>query len=300
MYDSAVVSLDYWRHHVPVAPDIEIDAIVGEATFIDLKPYMIQGARDYEESFSPNPGIQPERVAAQRGWLLDTLLAVPGRKGIVIPSAFKDGFTYTPNNNNPTTSDCFNYQFSNGTQKSNYGKVTLNVILPFKPDWKIFATTEDVYFPGRSSDQYRMTFKVTPAHPDYRMGHAVKYRWHLVGPVVEMRDGIPYIVQKDTVIYETRWYYYYGSLSYIDKGENLTRRLFKTDSDLVGIDARTNAPYIPTNTFPHMYIELLNYPRRYTNVNGSFIDWTVVQRFIYNINDYFGKYWNRSGKITIE
>lgn len=319
MYGSHVVSTDYWRYHKPFAPDLEFDVVIGRDVFIDMKPYWLQGARDYDLSFSPDPEVlidpispdpeytlAPYMVPVQRGWLLDMLLSVPGRKGIVLPSERKDGFTYKPNISAVSGTDCFNYQFSNGVQASNYGKITLNLIQPFKIDWDIFARSDRVYYPDNQSFNYRMRINATPAHPDYVTGRLQVFRWRVVGPVVEDRNGVPTVFIRDRIIHETRFWTYYTHVTYYDTGKDLTYRNFRDDSNLAGImDARTNAPYIPTMQFPRVYVEFLNYPRIRRSYWGGYyysdyIDRSYVERFIYRIEDFFGPRWWRSGKIKIE
>lgn len=303
MYGSHVVSTDYWRYHKPFAPDLEVSVVAGESVNVDLTPYWRQGARDYDEHFSPDPNVLPTMVPVQRGWLLDIILAVPSRKGIVLPNTYKNGFTYKPNVDTGNEDDCFNYQFSNGFQKSNYGKVTVKVIMPYNITWQINSPTKDVYYPNRDSNIYSMKLTLTPALPAYKFGMLRRVRWHIVAPEVYMKDGIPYIGTRDRVALETRYRLNSGSgghsVSYIDEGWNLPSRTLTNDKHLVGIDEKTNAPYIPTGKFPSVYIEFLNYPRTYGVYGYTYIDFSYVERFVFKVEDYFGPRWHRSGKIQI-
>lgn len=303
MYGSHVVSTDYWRYFKPYAPDIEVEVYAGRKVNIDLTPYWKQGARDYTDHFSPDPDVMPTMVPVQRGWLLDIILAIPGRKGIVTPNTYKNGFTYTPNIDTGNESDCFNYQFSNGFQKSNYGKVTITVKLPYQVDWVIKSPTKDVYYPNRDSNVYSMKLTLTPALPEFAFGMLRRIRWHVVQPEVYQKNGIPYIGTRDRVVHETRYRLESGSyghsVTYIDNAWNLSARTLTNDKHLVGIDEKTNSPYIPTGKFPSVYIEFLNYPRTYGVWGYTYIDFSYVERFVFNVEDYFGQRWHRSGKIQI-
>jgi hypothetical protein len=308
MYGSHVIATDYWRHHVPFAPDLEVNVIVGQKVEIPVVEHWRQGARyDYDhdpdavpDHTSPDPTIVPARMPVQRGWLLDPILAIPGRKGIVGLSTYKNGFVYTPNVDRTTEQDCFNYQFSNGTQKSNYGKVLVNIQQPFLPEWKIYSPTRDVYYPGRDSNYYSsMTIRMIPNAPGYVNGRYQVFKWYTRGPELEMRDGVPYIVQKTRLLHETRAYIYYTSVSYIDNGRTLPARTFRNDKHLVGIDERTNAPYIPTGKFPELWIEYFNYPRIKRTEYYSYIDRSYVERQTIRVQNHFGINWQRSGKILI-
>lgn len=307
MFASDAIASDYWRHHIPFAPDLEATVIVGQTTLIDLKEHLIQGARDYVEKYSPEPLILPNLVPVQRGWLLDIMQTNDGQFGHAEISDFRDGFKYTPYPSSPSTTDCFNYQLTNGTQLSNFGRVTVNVIKPVEPVWKVFADSADVYLPNQTKGNYSMSFDITVGHSSFVKSPAYKIRWFITQPEAKLdADGVTRVYITTKMIVNTTWYLnHQGKVSIVNTGKVLSDREYKTDKDVVGIDARTNAPYIPTNKFPDVYVEYVNYPHRWppnsTQPGWNTPEWDTSRPEIYGfkIEDIFGKTWNRSGKIKI-
>lgn len=120
----SVYASDLWRNHKSFAPDFEIVVSAGSEHFIDLRGYLIQGARDIKTNRSPDPEVI-SRIPTQRGWRLDVELKQPS-SGTVRMSPYLDGIVYTPDQGF-IGEDCFNYQLTNGSQKSNYGTVLITV-----------------------------------------------------------------------------------------------------------------------------------------------------------------------------
>lgn len=121
----SVYASDFWRDHKSFAPDFEIEVTAGQPYYIDLSKYLIQGARDIETNRSPDPNVI-EKIPMQRGWRLDVELKPPS-SGSVKMSTYLTGIVYTPNPDF-VGEDCFNYQLNNGTQKSNYGRISIKVV----------------------------------------------------------------------------------------------------------------------------------------------------------------------------
>ncbi|MGL5013362.1 MAG: hypothetical protein ACRC6V_03605 [Bacteroidales bacterium] len=304
MFASDSITSDYWRHHIPFAPDLQTTVIVGQTTVIDLKEHLIQGARDYVEKYSPEPLILPGLVPVQRGWLLDIVQTNDGQFGHAEISDFRDGFKYTPYPSSPSTTDCFNYQLTNGTQLSNYGRVTVDVIKPIEPIWKIFADNADVYLPNQTNGTYSMSFDITVGHSSFFKSPAYKIRWYVTEPkAVVDNDGVTRVYLSTTVYSSTSWLVndWDGSVTVVNTGKAFPKREYKTDKDVVGIDPLTNAPYIPKNKFPDVYVEYINYPHRWQLPPSQGPIWDTNRPEIYGfkIGDVFGKTWNRSGKITL-
>ena len=120
----SMYAADMWRNHKSLAPDFEITVSAGTEYFIDLRDYLIQGARDIETNRSPDPEVIA-RVQAQRGWRFDVELKRP-KFGTARLSTYLDGIVYVPAPDF-VGEDCFNYQLNNGSQKSNYGTVLVTV-----------------------------------------------------------------------------------------------------------------------------------------------------------------------------
>jgi hypothetical protein len=97
----------------------------GKEYFIDLSAYLIQGARDIVTSASPDKEVLA-RLPTQRGWRLEVELKKPS-SGIVRMSTYLDGIVYEPFLGF-VGEDCFNYQLTNGSQKSDYGTVLVTVL----------------------------------------------------------------------------------------------------------------------------------------------------------------------------
>jgi hypothetical protein len=303
MFGSMIVASDYWRHFIPFAPDIEVSVTLGQEVFIDLEPYIIQGARDFFDSSSPDPLVLPLRVPVQRGWRLDYIAEVMPKKGTLRKDEFKQGFIYRPYGEIGNTEDCFNYQFSNGTQKSNFGKISINVIEPFKVDWKIYAKTRDDVT-GISPARFRMSISVAANHPSFFLDTIHGFRWYYERIYVD-QDGFVRNVRTFMYGFET----FTNSdqrTTMIDRARNLSERTFKTDADIVGIDPRTNLRYVPTNKFPKIECEFWNFPhsRRvyYASDNPAFYLVTDMSRpevYTLPIESLFTRSWNTSGKIIL-
>lgn len=121
----SVYASDLWRNHKCFAPDFEISVESGKEYFIDLSAYLIQGARDIETSASPDKEVLA-RLPTQRGWRLEVELKKPS-SGLVRMSTYLDGIVYVPAPGF-VGEDCFNYQLTNGSQKSDYGTVLVTVL----------------------------------------------------------------------------------------------------------------------------------------------------------------------------
>lgn len=301
MFGSLTVSTDHWRHFIPFAPDIHVECIIGQDVDIPLKAFMIQGARDFFEHFSPDPDVLPTRVPVQRGWLLDFISKTPPNRGIVKNSEFQDGFNYRPFASGDNGEDCFNYQFSNGTQLSNYGKITINLIKPFKSDWKIYAATRNDVT-GISPARFSMQMNITPNHPSFYLDRVHGFRWYYDNIYVDA-EGFVRKVRTLLSRYQT-FTDPNQHTTMLDKAQTLSVRNWRTDSHIVGIDPKTNLIYRPTNKFPLVTCELWNFPytRRVYTYENSYYNVTDMSRpevYTLKIEDQHTREWNRSGQIIL-
>lgn len=310
MYDSLAVSTDYWRHFIPFAPDITVDVILGKDVLIDLRPYLIQGSRDFTDHFSPDPLVIPDRVPVQRGWRLTFMVSVPPTKGTVRPEPFQQGFLYTPYNSSGNTIDCFNYQLSNGSQLSNYGRININVIQPFSVDWEIRSNDPDATT-GKSPVNFSMKMAIAVTHPSFVLGYAGiwGYNWYVEEIFTEPASGR--VITQLTKVHGMRTFTDPSQrTSMLDRGNVLASRAFKNDRDVVGIDPITNSRYRPNRYFNRVYCDLVIYPyRRFVfdggmNSAGQATGYWVTdmgRKDVYrlNIKDFHGMDWNTSGKIIL-
>lgn len=305
MIGSDIISSDYWRNYIPVAPDFTMSALVGSYGELSIKEVLLQGARDFEQHFSPNPLILPDLVDVQRGWLHDIILVNQGKHGVVTLNDFLNGFKFTPLKTALSGTDCFNYQLSNGTQLSNYGKVTVEVINPLIPELKIYSKDKDVYL-GRESNSFRMSFDTSIGHSSFFRSPQYKIRWRITRPVAEKdADGVTRVRQKETIISNTDWLFNaHGDCTIVNSGKTLPYTIFKTDRDIAGIDVRTNAPYIPQNVYPSLIVEYVNYPHladpEYHAWYQPKYDTSKPEVYAFDVVDLFGLNWWRSGKIILE
>jgi hypothetical protein len=148
--------VDYWRNFVSYAPDIHI--LMQPSTkpvFVNLRDYIIQGAKTINHtetlvysSIDPNDiynkkvttsnsvtGLSPipdilDKIPTQRGWLLSYLQINLPTIGTTHPKQDSTGFYYQAGSGSDYE-DCFNYAFTNGTQRSNIGRVYISVQTPF-------------------------------------------------------------------------------------------------------------------------------------------------------------------------
>lgn len=298
MLSSLDVASDYWRHYIPVAPDIDITVVVGNEAFIDLRPYIMQGARDFFTQNSPDPLVIPDRVPSQRGWRLDYILSVPPRKGKVTNDVFKNGFIYTPDRSAGNNTDCFNYQFSNGTQLSNFGRVNINIIKSFDVIWDIEAFRRDAVT-GISPAEFAMKIAVVPTHPSFRLGSVHGYKWYVERIYVDMTSD--YVKREMQMVKSYRTYSSpeSGQTYIADKADILPRRTYKTDSDISAIDPKTNRRYVPKNRFPDVVVELWNFPYTRSGYYGPVVDMSRPEIYTFKIQDYHTAIWNTSGKIKL-
>lgn len=303
MLSSLAVATDYWRHYIPVAPDIDITVVIGNESFIDLRPYIMQGARDFFTQVSPDPLVIPDRVPSQRGWRLDYLVTVDPKKGKVVKDEFKNGFIYTPDRSAGNATDCFNYQFSNGTQLSNFGKINVTIIKSYELTWDITAFNRNAVT-GISPVDFAMKLIMQSTHPSFVIGSVNGYKWYVENISVDAQGYITRSMDlvRDFVTYTSQGYETY----IVDRADSLPRRSFKSDSNLVGIDPRTNLRYVPKNKFPDIVVEFWNYPHKRRQYHaGSSISYYLVtdmsrpEVYKFKIQDFHTSVWNTSGKIKL-
>lgn len=138
----AVVKLDWWRNFKPVVPEvIEISGYVGRRIIIDLKPYLLQGARDSKGS--PTDGVL-DKVDVQRGWLCSALVVSQPQSGIARLSDDKTSIVYVPNATF-LGEDCFNVRLTNGTQASDPMQIRVSVQDYYRCGFSIQQRANDVY-----------------------------------------------------------------------------------------------------------------------------------------------------------
>lgn len=298
MLSSLAVATDYWRHYIPVAPDIDITVVVGNEYFIDLRPYIMQGARDFFTQNSPDPLVIPDRVPSQRGWRLDYLLVVPPKKGKVTNDVFKNGFIYTPDRSAGNNTDCFNYQFSNGTQLSNFGRINVTIIKAFDVIWGIEAFRRDAVT-GISPAEFEMKITIVPTHPSFVLAPVHGYRWYVEKIYVDRNTD--FVKREVELVHQFRTYGSpeTGETYIVSKADTLARRSYKTDSDIAAIDPKTNRRYVPKKKFPDIYVELYNYPHKRRGREGLVTDMSRPEIYTFKIQDYHTAIWNTSGKIKI-
>ena len=275
MYKQHLVQVDNWRNFVSEAPDFRLRAYTGLPLFIDLKDIIVQGAVDLviapedpgaptvsDEQLSPLPltDILGEAITgrytldnkpSQRGWLLNYSLVGQPVNGTSEKDRNLQGMVYT----SYTTfqgEDCFNYQFSNGTQPSNYGKVTVDVERFYDIDMSIVEE-----WPG----QYKFTGSIY-SPPDLGAPKFFTIEWHVVSPEVAIENGEPVVSNQDQLVKKTEYTFnpFTEELVVVDNGLVTDLMTLTDDSDLQGYDPNTGVIYNSTKKLPTVYTLLTVYP----------------------------------------
>jgi acetyl esterase/lipase len=115
---SRVIAYPQWRNFTSEAPTIDVLCEPNEYVDIDLFHLMLQGANEDDDAIA--------QFGFQGGWRLQYVKSRDPEHGVAEKLCHKTGFRYTPNPNY-VGPDCFNYQFFNGTQWSECGRIRINV-----------------------------------------------------------------------------------------------------------------------------------------------------------------------------
>jgi hypothetical protein len=296
MFSSLDISTDYWRHFIPVAPDIDITVVLGEEIFIDLRPFIIQGARDFFDQSSPDTNVIPDKVPSQRGWRLEYFITVPPKKGTIKKETFLNGFIYKPDKGAGNSNDCFNYQLSNGTQLSHHGKINITIIKQSDNVWEIIGFRPDANA-GIDPVEFEMRMSVKSTHVSYPLYSVKGFKWFVEN--IRVVDG--YVVKTMDLVHSFRTYMNSSTdeTYVISDGAILPKRMYKTDKDILGIDPSTQRRYVPTNKFPMVICEFWNFPHKRQGEYGPVTDMSRPEIKQFKIQDFHSIDWNLSGSIKL-
>lgn len=293
MYKAHAVSTDYWRHFIPFAPDYTVEFLMGEEFSLSLKDVMVQGARDFDTGISPDPTVVPIRMPVQRGWLLDVILGDLPQNLLVSVEGKSLKINTTATASVKSNQYCFNYQFSNGYQASNYGKINVIYVVPYPLTFDINALDPNVYYPDATEGTYNLSLRIAPPSQGYYRSAYYHYEWHIVQPeVVETINGVDYIDEVDSIFHQTTFVNTGTQYLIIDPGTSLNEYTVTTDSHLVGIDKRTGLSYINKHKFPSIYVVYKNYNNLLPPHNMP--DLENYEQFTYYVENQLGKYWYKS------
>lgn len=243
----AMVVLDWWRNFKAHAPEI-IEVVGRENTHInvDLRPYLLQGARDTEGN-SPTDGVL-DKVPVQRGWRLEPLLMNQPDLGQVRVSDDRLGMTYIP----PSGflgEECFNIRLSNGTQATDPIQIHVKVEKYYRAWFDVYKRTGNIFVFKAYSDFKVESFKLPYFH---------SLVWWVEKPVAvynEARRANEIFVRR-MIVKQTEW------------GPNMVHQFIPThsnprrvelilpfDDELTGFDGTSERLYIPKHTRGKVLLE---------------------------------------------
>jgi hypothetical protein len=309
MFYGGLVILDYFRNYVPIAPDLTVEAVSTVPMPINIKEFLLQGARDQETHVSPDPFVL-QRVPVQRGWRLRAIITEPPRFGSLTWNPNSGAFTYTARVDYEGY-DCFTYTLTNGFQKSLMAKVDIDVI----KSYTITIPTIKGYLDG-SFDLISEYYQP----PDLPVPLFKKYEWYYkkYKTVVDV-DGVPTVKSRLTKFYETDFESNSMTGNYpriIDSATTLTNWTPETNEGIRGVLEGTQVPYrADIRPYePFLLVRLYFFHRtsrtftgRYVNGRPTYynrkigLDYSRSTLIDHNLNlGKFGANWFKSGNIDME
>ena len=247
----AAVELDWWRNFKPLVPEtLSIKGNIGTEIMIDLRPYLLQGARDSDNN-SPTDGVL-DNVPVQRGWRLSPLLLNQPEYGTCRLSDDKLSIIYVPSSKF-IGADCFNFRLTNGTQSSDVAQVQVEVEDFYRTWFDIYAVSQDD-FVFRARNLFPSNVKVP-----YTYG----FVWYYTRPVAvwnEKRQANE-IFEQETVVQQSALWYdgLTSSLTPLALRRDRLAMKCPTDMSLRGFDGSSNKLYQPTGTRGHLRLEMRVY-----------------------------------------
>lgn len=242
-----LVMLDWWRNFKAYAPEV-IEAVGRENTeiYVDLRPYLLQGARD-QDGVSPTDGVL-DKVPMQRGWRLEPLLMNQPDTGTVRIADDRLGLIYVPRTNF-LGEECVNIRLSNGTQATDPIQVHIKVEKYYKAWFDTYKRTGNAFV----FKSYR-DFNVAA----FKQPYFFSLVWWHEGPISifnERRQANEIHVTRRKMK-ETSW------------GPNMVNQFIPThsnptrvelalpfDDELVGFDGTSERLYIPKHTRGKILLE---------------------------------------------
>lgn len=237
--NSASVVLDYWRNFKPVVPEtIPLKARQYTETKLDLRPYILQGARE-PNGVSPSPDVL-DKVPVQRGWRCSPLIINQPENGVVRLSDDQETLLFMPNNAF-LGEDCFNIRLTNGTQQSD----AIRVMIEVQKYMRVWMTT---YKKGADTFIFRENHDFPKDVPGLRVPYCYTLRWYWTRPVAiwnEARQANEIFHVRSLILYSVWTTYLFQFMPEIRQARRLELRM-PTDEDLRGYDGNTSRLYQPT------------------------------------------------------
>lgn len=307
-----LLETDYFRNYIPYAPTFEVEAFTAEPFVINMREWIMQGARDAENFSSPDPEVL-SKVPVQRGWRMRVIVTEPPRHGVLEWNPNTAEFTYT-SNLGYEGDDCFTYVFTNGYQRSLMSKVSITIARNYGVDINRIEKNEageyniylDPFIPGG---------RTTPLF--------IRYSWYQQGyKYAQTRDdGLTGIFAQDRLFFNT--IYKNSPAGYpqtnptifdpnLRTGRDLTGYVPPTDANLQGYIENSDVPFRPTGeTYPvYIYVQMyfthkkrsvfdgyVNGRPTYRQVNDG-LDFNKFTEITVRLNDVYGPKWYESGNIT--
>lgn len=283
---SRIVALDNWRNFVSYAPDIEITVEQNLQQFINLWPYMLQGAKQRDTNL-PDPIIIQE-INAQRGWLLQHVAYTKPAHGRLLNIDNAYGFQYLPAPGY-IGADCFNYYFTNGTQTSNVARILITVVKSYDLDILI----------GRQRNTKKFMFAVSNVQvPPGANPTMIIYKWIQHRPTRRFAAGAQRVFIDDVIIAQTV-YDPESGVTYSSGTRTDWIEYTWPDPTLTGYDGYTARPYRqPDGPFPFLLQADFCTGRRFNN-NGRFVGWDSIKTIKFEVIDKLGKKWWSAGHVII-
>lgn len=252
-----IVELDWWRNFKAYAPEV-IEVVGRENTeiFVELKEYLLQGARDWD-GISPTEGVL-DKVPMQRGWRLEPLLMNQPQLGTVRIADDRQGIVYIPQSDF-LGDECVNIRLSNGTQVTDPIQIHIKVEKYYKAWFDIYKRTGDFFV-------FKSYYDLNVA--SFPKPYFVSLVWWLDAPVAiydeRRRANEVHVVRRK--LKETQ----YGPNmvhQFIPTHSNPTRIEVPLpfDDNLVGFDGTSERLYLPKHTRGKVMLET----RLHFDVNQS-------------------------------
>lgn len=239
--NSASVVLDYWRNYKPVVPEtIPLKARQFTETAVDLRPYIVQGARE-PNGDTPSPDVL-DKVPVQRGWRLAPLIINQPDNGKVRLSEDQETLLYMPNNDF-LGEDCFNIRLTNGTQQSDAVRIMVEV----QKYLRVWLTT---YKKGADTFIFRENHEFPKGVEGLKSPYCYLLRWYWTRPVAiwnEARQANEIHMVRSLVLAST-WYTYFMAFMPVITQQRRLELKMPTDEALRGFDGNTSRLYQPTGT----------------------------------------------------
>lgn len=239
--NSASVVLDYWRNYKPVVPEtIPLKARQFTETAVDLRPYIVQGARE-PNGVSPSPDVL-DKVPVQRGWRLAPLIINQPDNGKVRLSEDQETLLYMPNNDF-LGEDCFNIRLTNGTQQSDAVRIMVEV----QKYLRVWMTT---YKKGADTFIFRENHEWPRGVEGLKYPYCYLLRWYWTRPVAiwnEARQANEIHMVRSLLLASRWWTYAFQFMPEIRQERRLELKM-PTDEALRGFDGNTSRLYQPTGT----------------------------------------------------